>query len=123
VGENAGCDLEHEWIIERHGDGIKWENAVRCPPAVAAAVVAFAGEVVLWGKSTEMSRGDEGFYDTDMLFDHVGLWVKVHKGWEPTPDGENIRLRRFLYENFESGQELAAAVALILAVHKAVEGE
>ena len=113
VGENAWCYLEGECVYgdllaEYDADKRHTENrAVRCPPAVAAAVVAFAGEVrawLLWRHHTysEVAANEEGKWD--MFCDH--------------PDDPDLAR---MYQEHDT--QLSAAVALILAVHNAVEGE
>lgn len=106
VGEDAWCDLEDNSIM---GFGILdcvglIESSVLCPPAVAAAVVAFAGELRAWCKR-----------DTDIdTYDGVWYWRFGVFGTD-YDDPDTV--------GGECTTQLEAATALILGVWQAMGGE
>jgi hypothetical protein len=97
AGEDAWVYLRQEAVF--YGGG-KISVGYYCPPAVAAAVIAWAGEVMSW--ALDKWKKDEGPY-ADLDYDQaVGKWYVMIGG----PD--------MYHEWFES--QLAASVALIEAV-------
>lgn len=109
VGEDAWCDLkaklvQGELLMEYdHDEGKSGGRQVYCPPAVAAAVVWFAGELRAWCKR-----------DTDIgTYDGVWYWRFGVFGTD-YDDPDTV--------GGECATQLEAAVALILAVYKAMGG-
>lgn len=105
VGDWAWVDLQNSGIIYLVPNvNVYSKKTIHCPPAVAAAVLAFALDVMeFW-------------------------WTKSHCTFMPcdTEEGSweyRLRTLRGAHTGEQAVGKLAAAVALILAVHKAVEGE
>lgn len=109
VGEDAWCDLkaklvQGELLMEYdHDEGKSGGRQVYCPPAVAAAVVWFAGEVEAWwnlrnkdSRSAFIEASDPGLF-----------YCYVQGGVMLT----------------EASSRLEAAAALILGVWQAMGGE
>lgn len=105
IGDDAWCDLADDYVYgelvaEYDADKRHTENrAVRCPPAVEAAVVAFALKVMAW-----MNRKDEGHNITMWPDDESESW------------GVDIWIAGEAGPTFSTPNELAAAEALIVAV-------
>jgi len=100
VGDDAWCDLGGLVM----GDDFM---SCHCPPAVAAAVVAFAGELEAWCDEKKWFRCEVR---------HEGKWI-----------AEAMKHKRLLKSDWavsdDFDTQLAAAAALIIAVAEALEGE
>jgi len=127
VGENAWCDLHTETIVGMgfgpmpygYEFGTVDDADVHCPPAVAAAVVWFAGEVRAWFCRTQpkdtyttarIGWGRYTKYDSD---EHVH--VDDGEGWMWQLRAGEVPTR--------TDTQHAAAAALIIAVADTLEGE
>jgi hypothetical protein len=95
------CDMEDQTIAtyDDPQPELNLDTWVYCPPAVKAAVVAYALEVVAW-----MNRKDEGHNITMWPDDESESW------------GVDIWIAGEAGPTFSTPNKLAAAEALILAV-------